>query len=268
MNHAALPQHPLFFRSLALMGASPDLIGTDDGPVIVVRRRFGPLRLAAALRAPPLSAPSLRHLRRNGVRLCEPEGPGNLRDAGFRQVVTGASIAELDLSGDARARRARMDRKWRGHLNRAERAGLTLRDGAFAGRDAVWLVARELAQRRARRYRTLHPDFARAWATADPGAARLFVAEQEGERIAAMLFLIHGSAASYHIGWSGAAGRAVSAHHLLLARAGDWLAERGVGRIDLGTVDTGASPGLARFKLGSGARLRLLGGSWIAVPGW
>lgn len=266
---ASLMQHPLFAATLARLGAAPDCIETPDGPVILTLRRLGPLRIAAALRAPPLSEPALRLLRGHGLRLCEPEpeAAAALRGAGFRQVMTAAHIAELDLTGSAADRRARMARKWRGHLNRAGRAGLALRDMAFHGAAADWLIAREGAMRAARRYRALHPDFARAWAAADPRAARLFVAYLDGSPVAAMLMLRHGRRATYHMGWSGPKGRSVSAHHLLLAHAAGWLAERGTTRLDLGTVDSLGNPGLAAFKTGSGSSIRALGGSWLAIPG-
>jgi lipid II:glycine glycyltransferase (peptidoglycan interpeptide bridge formation enzyme) len=92
-------------------------------------------------------------------------------------------------------------------------------------------------------------------------------ARQRAEELAAMLMLCHGLTATYHIGWSGPQGRATAAHQLLLVRAADWLAARGHVRLDLGTVDTDANPGLARFKIGSGAIIRPLGGSWVGVPG-
>jgi hypothetical protein len=37
--------------------------------------------------------------------------------------------------------------------------------------------------------------------------------------------------------------------------------------LDLGTVDTENAPGLARFKIGSGAQIRSLGGTWLRIPG-
>jgi len=267
METASLFQHPLFAATLSRLGAAPETVATPDGPVILTPRRFGPFRIAAALRAPALSETSLRLLRRHGLRLCEPEVVAGLRAAGFRQVMTPAHVAELDLTGSADERRARMQPKWRGHLNRAGRAGLTLRDMAFQGAAADWLIDREGAMRTARRYHALHPDFARAWATTGSDAGRLFVAEQGGTPVAAMLMLRHGHRATYHLGWSGAKGRSVSAHHLLLNHAAGWLADRGITSLDLGTVDSTGNPGLATFKAGSGARIRPLGGSWLAIPG-
>jgi hypothetical protein len=49
--------------------------------------------------------------------------------------------------------------------------------------------------------------------------------------------------------------------------AADDLAARGHVRLDLGTVDTEAAPGLARFKLAVGATVHPLGGSWLGLPG-
>ena len=47
--------------------------------------------------------------------------------------------------------------------------------------------------------------------------------------------------------------------HDFLARAAEALRAEGVAWLDLGSVDTEAAPGLARFKLGTGAELRRLG---------
>jgi hypothetical protein len=52
----------------------------------------------------------------------------------------------------------------------------------------------------------------------------------------------------------------------MLARAAEALAAEGLRWLDLGTVDTEAAPGLARFKLGTGARLRRLGATCLVLP--
>jgi lipid II:glycine glycyltransferase (peptidoglycan interpeptide bridge formation enzyme) len=98
-----------------------------------------------------------------------------------------------------------------------------------------------------------------------PGALCLITARHGGRCVAAMLFAHHGSTASYLIGWSDAQGRKLSAHNLILWQAMGDLAGRGAGGIDLGLCDRRAAPGLARFKLGSGAVARDLGGTWADV---
>jgi lipid II:glycine glycyltransferase (peptidoglycan interpeptide bridge formation enzyme) len=78
-----------------------------------------------------------------------------------------------------------------------------------------------------------------------------------------MLYLIHGTAATYHVGWSGEEGRRLGAHNLLLWEAMSRLAAHGVRRLDLGGVNTQSSAGVARFKLGAGGEVVTLAGTWL-----
>ncbi len=126
----------------------------------------------------------------------------------------------------------------------------------------------ETAQRRARGYRALPLELARAWARVAADQARLVQCHWQGQTVAQMLILIHGTAATYHIGVTTDEGRRHAAHHLMLAQVADWLAARGVTQLDLGPVDTEGAPGLARFKIGSGATLHRTGGSWLRLPFW
>lgn len=190
-------------------------------------------------------------------------GAAALAAAGFFRIMTPATIARLDLSGDRAARRARMHQKWRNRLVRAEDGPLRVDRAAMPADPGHWLLRAEAAQRRARRYRDLPAAFTLAFAEANPGEAHLFTATLRGEPVAAMLVLRHGPTASYHIGHTTDAGRAQNAHTLLLARAADWLAGHGVEVLELGTLDTVNTPGLARFKLGSGAGPHRLGGTWL-----
>ena len=98
------------------------------------------------------------------------------------------------------------------------------------------------------------------------GAAVLGAAQRAdaaGERAAAMLFLIHGQAAIYQVGWSSDAGRDLNAHNLILWQAIQELRQRGVRRLDLGGVNTQRSAGLARFKMGSGGEVITLCGTYM-----
>lgn len=235
----------------------------------VLLRRFG---IGASLQGPlwhPDASPAqriaaLRTLRRQGLRLVEAPDAATaalLRAAGFRQVATPAHVAELDLRPDPAARRRALDGKWRNRLRVAERAGLTLRHRPLTGA-ADPLLSAETAQRRARRYHALPIRFAAAF----PGA-EVVEACRDGTPLAAMLFLRHGAAATYHIGHTTPEGRACEAHRLILWHMAGELAARGCTRLDLGTVDTETAPGLAHFKLGTGAALCRLGGSFLAIPG-
>lgn len=186
--------------------------------------------------------------------------------AGLRRVWTGASCATLRLDGPAETWRARMRSKWRNRLVAAEASGLRVEESRRPLERASWLFEREAEQRRVKGYRAPPPEFAALFqAAAGGGSASLWTARsmRRGSPVAAMLFLRHGAAATYQIGWSSDEGRRRGAHNLLLWRAMNALAEQGAARLDLGGVDTVSAPGLARFKLGAGAEAVSLPGSYI-----
>lgn len=159
---------------------------------------------------------------------------------------------------------ARQFPKWRNRLRRAQKAGLRVDHAPMSTEPDHWLLLHEAQQAKSRGYRALPAAFTSVWCRENgPKTTRLFTARQKGEPIAAMLFLRHGKGASYHIGWSNAAGRALNAHNLLLWEASDWLARRCVAWVDLGPLDTESAPGLARFKLGSGAEPMRLGATYL-----
>ena len=158
------------------------------------------------------------------------------------------TVARWDLTGNAEDLRARMHQKWRNRLVVAERQGITMRNSS----DLRWILQKENLNRQEKGYRGLPNTFIhnvcrnqRNWC--------LFVALSEGARIAAALFLRHGTAATYQIGWNGSQGRRLNAHNLVFWHAAKSLAAHGVNWVDLGVVDTKRAPGLARFKLGTGA---------------
>jgi lipid II:glycine glycyltransferase (peptidoglycan interpeptide bridge formation enzyme) len=82
-----------------------------------------------------------------------------------------------------------------------------------------------------------------------------------------MVFLIHGWAASYYLGWASALARKVFAHGPILWQAALALRGKGVRMLDLGEVNTDTGAGLARFKLGTGARVVAAGPSCLVLPG-
>lgn len=206
----------------------------------------------------------LRRLARSvrGLLVATPEAP--LAGVGLVPLITPRHHAIWDIAGPSEALRAGLSGKWRNALVRAERAEITVR----RERDPSWLIAREAAQRQARGYRALPGDFALAWDRACPGAMlALTVRDRAGTGVAGVIFLRHGTGASYHLGWTGPEGRQMQAHNLLLWEAAARLRAAGVERLDLGEVNSEAGAALMRFKLGTGARLRPLAASSLVVPG-
>lgn len=249
-----LHQHRFYNETLLALGADVSVLG--DG-TSVVARRIGPLHL---LWMPaPACPPDLVSLRRT-VLINAPDAAmdGALKHSGAIRILTPQTSAVLDLSPPDPLRRARLHLKWRNRLSSSERTSLTVTHSPFRRDPDHWLLRLETAQRQKNGYRALPHGFALAWPQ-----SRLFVARRHGTPVAALLILLHGAGATYHIGWSGAEGRASSAHNLLLWRASCWLHARAVTRLDLGVIDTLRGAGLARFKLGTGARPEQSGHTWL-----
>jgi hypothetical protein len=229
-----------------------------DGGVLAVER--GRVRLIS--RVAGLDRAGLRQLARwPGLTVATPEAA--VAGFGLVPLVTPMHHAVWALGPDLRAG---MAGKWRNRLVAAERAGVRVRQGGTAGLEA--LLAEEGQQRRARGYQALAPGFARALPV---GALRLWEwrkagAGKAGAGQAAMGFVVHGASATYHLGWASEAAKAAGVHGVMLTRAAEALWAEGVRWLDLGSVDTDTAPGLARFKLGTGAVLKRLGATCLVLP--
>ena len=273
-----LQQHPMFADALTRMGRAPACLTLRAGArrigyVQLITRKFGPLgSVALAARGPVWctdASPDQRRamlgkLAKTGLRVVNADRPRDIpKGSGFHQIITPAAMAEVDLRGDLRAA---MHPKWRNRLVKAQSAPLNLQNHGFDSDRHGWLLTAERAQQKARGYRALPAAITLAYAAAHPSQVRMVTACDGTAPVAAMLFLCHGPVATYHIGWSGPKGRAMGAHNLILASAMEWLADRGHLWLDLGVLDTQANPGLARFKIGAGARVRPMGGTWLRLP--
>ena len=236
----------------AAMAACGARIRWLDGVLAVERGR---LRLIS--RVGGLDRAALRQLARwPGVTVATPEA--GVAGFGLVPLVTPMHHAVWALDGDLREGLAG---KWRNRLVAAERAGLRVRRGGRGCLEA--LLAAEGQQRQERGYRALAPGFSRALPEA---SLRLWDWRSAGGLGAGMAFVVHGGSASYHLGWASEAARAAGVQGVMLMRAAEALRKEGVRWLDLGSVDTEAAPGLARFKLGTGAELRRLGATCLVLP--
>jgi hypothetical protein len=196
----------------------------------------------------------------------EADTPKTYKAAGFRQIITPAHIAEWDLSGSHDQRRANLHQKWRHQLRRAEGAGLRVRESIWnGGKHPMFDHSATVAK--ARQFKPLPTRLIAAFAQINPNDAVMFEAFDKGHLIAAVLVLRHATTATLQTAWTSALGRTNHAHNLLLFTAANRLATLGHTTFDLGLVETDNTPSLARFKLRTGANLRKLGGTWIAIPG-
>ena len=268
----ALQQHANFAAALRGCGQEPLMLGGPD-PLLVLRRRFrAGLRVALVSRAATSDQQHLiRRAQEAGLHrhliLWSPDRPApELARVGAVPVMTPGTLSEIDLSQPRAQRRAALHQKWRNRLRHAERQGLRVTRQNMPLTPGHWLLTGEAAQQKRLGYRTWPEALTLAYARETPGAAKLFTAFDGRDPVAAMLFLRHGGGATYHIGHITARGRALSAHNLLLWQAAGWLAAKGHRCLDLGLINTRDAPGLARFKLGAGARARPLGGTWAWWP--
>lgn len=188
-----------------------------------------------------------------------------LETAGLWQVMTGYSTVLLDLTRPLADLRADLDGKWRNRLVKSESdSASSIRVEAHLP-ECLRLLERETQQRAERRFLGLPTHFVQAYIDACASRESAFAvsyAQVRKETTAAMLFLIHGSGATYHMGWASEVGRKANAHNVLLWRGIEHLKKIGLERLDLGGVNTRSLPGISRFKLGTGGRITTLAGTF------
>jgi hypothetical protein len=267
---APLQQSEVWAEALRRLGAEVVALGPDTGGHAVLRTlpllgrtamiSRGGTGLSVAAAGGLRAALGARHL----VIHAETERDGEaLACAGFRRIAPPRRVAELDLDAPPEVLAARMSVKWRNRLRHALGQGLEVRRRPMPPDPRHWLFAAEAEAARRLRVRPMPPVLVAALCDVAPGTGQLFTVTRRGERLAAMLFLRHGDAATYQTGWTSAAGRALSAGNLCLWRAMVELRELGAVRIELGAADADLAPGLTRFKTGAGGVVRPLGGSWL-----
>ncbi|MBO9409164.1 GNAT family N-acetyltransferase [Shimia sp. R9_1] len=270
-----LPPTPLqqsdeYRKALALTKTQTSAL--EDG-TLVLRRKLAGVPVAMLPRA-QLSQDTLPVLIRKPIKggslhkhllVLNPDQPAPwLGKLGAVPVMTPQHIAELSLQGDLRAQ---LHQKWRNRLRFAEQQDLRITRQNMTLKPDQWLLQQNQAQQKERGYNGWPDALTLAYAKANPGCAKLFTAFSGKTPVAAMLFLRHGHSATYHISHSTALGRSLAAHNLLMWQGMCWLATKGALHLDLGIASTeGSAAGLARFKLGTGATLRPLGGTWLWWP--
>ena len=190
---------------------------------------------------------------------------------GMRRVMTGDATVLIDLRKSEDDLRAAMEPSWRNKVSKAERAGLVVQKTGAKPAQYRWLLDAEAKQRQKRGYRAMPLELTELWqshkayiAKGDKNAGLVVYRIDSGrDPAAAMLFLIHGRRATYHVGWTSEDGRKMSAHNLILWHAMKDLKARGIELLDLGGVNTQSGAGIARFKLETGGTVLKRAGSYV-----
>ena len=192
--------------------------------------------------------------------------PDDASVAGLVRVMTGYSTVLIDLQQPTDALRAAMEGKWRNRLVAAERANLDIIRLEADSSQYAWLLKQEQAQSDRKSFYGLPVKFVENYIHSRSDTTKtvlILQAQEQGQRVAAMLFLIHGSVATYHLGWSNDAGRAVNAHNLLLWHAFEELQSGDIKTLDMGGINTRSLPGISRFKIGSGGKVVTYAGTFV-----
>jgi len=194
------------------------------------------------------------------------EADADLGLSPWRRVMTGQSTVVIDISKSVDDLRAGLDRRWRLPLAHAEKSDLKIhRVGTNPGQYR-WLLDAEIQQREKRGFIGLPLQFFDLYVQSrqQPSKNILTMRADIGrDRVAGMMFLIHGESATYQVGWTSEEGREQNAHHLILWHGIKELQSRGVRVLDLGGVNTIRSAGVARFKISTGGRVVTYAGSFF-----
>lgn len=262
-----LQQSDAFARALNALGTPP--LRLEDG-TLALHRKIGPLPVHMITRPGAETPETLRDLARSmkvrGPVLLAPDRTMPLNRIGALPLVSPSTVAQLDLTPDEKTLFAGLHQKWRNRLRHAQSQKLRVTRQNMPDDPGHWMLQADLVQQHQRGYRSWPLALTLAYGQANPGQAKLFTAFWGHEPVAGLLILRHGTGATYHIGHTRASGRLVSAHTLLLWSAIRWAKSKGLQKLELGTFDTEENAGLARFKLGTGARPHRLGGTWLWYP--
>lgn len=186
--------------------------------------------------------------------------------SGLARVMTGYSTVLLDLSKPLSTLRTELDGKWRNRLVKVL-GHEKIRFHVLPSRKRCdWLLGKEIDQREAKKFHGLPVEFVKHYIDASSDPAQAFAvayAELGKNTIAAMLFLVHGRVASYHMGWADTEGRQLNAHNALLWQAMTYFQDLQIEVLDLGGVNTHDLPGISRFKLGTGGAVLTLAGTYF-----
>ena len=184
----------------------------------------------------------------------------------WRRVLTGMSTVMLDLTPSVDSLRAQLDKRWRHRLVGGEASEMTIHRVGTNPSQFRWVLETEMQQRRKKGLEGLPMEFFEHYVASRAQTAKTILtlrADMGRDRIAAMMFLIHGEAAIYHVGWTTDKGRDLHVHNLLLWKAIEELKSRGIRKLDLGGVNTIRSAGIARFKMSTGGEVITLAGTYF-----
>jgi lipid II:glycine glycyltransferase (peptidoglycan interpeptide bridge formation enzyme) len=192
-----------------------------------------------------------------------------LNQLGYKkQPSKGYQTIWLDLTLPVEVLRSNLNGKWRNMLNKAEKSGVSI-EWDSAGRDFPWLLKNYQIDKTVRGFEGADVGFLKCIAEAfikngeDKSSMLTAKAELGGKNIAGILLFLHGSSATYQLGWISAEGKNYAAHNLLLFEALKHLKNHGIMSLDLGGINDDSAKGVKKFKEGMGGQSASYAGLYI-----
>ena len=176
-----------------------------------------------------------------------------------RKNIPGYQTIWLDVRPSEETLQNALNPKWRGKLNKARKSGLTLEwdDGPRLLTDVLKGYVLDRAQKG---YPGPSVKLLLGLGAAFEKNMVIGRALRDNKVCAATLFLCHGTAATYQVGWTTESGRGAAAHHLLLWESLRILKNKNITDLDLGGVNDETGAGVKQFKSGMGGELMALSG--------
>ena len=87
----------------------------------------------------------------------------------------------------------------------------------------------------------------------------------DGQAVAGILIVRHGTSCTYQIGWNSLAGRRLYTNNLLLWNAILEMKKLGCLGFDVGGIDEENTPGITKFKRGLRGEEYTLVGEWLSI---
>lgn len=224
----------------------------DRGPLWINRENFGHQRKFWQLIANQY--PSGFFLKRRFIPEIENSAYAEnlFNQLDFEKAGDGYQTIWLDLKPDEDTLFKNLDGKWRNTLRRAQEAPLDI-DIDTNSRHIDELLKHYMSDRLEKNYAGASPKFIQALErhkSSDENSFIITAKTQDGHTCAMMYFWIHGTSATYQIGWSNDEGRSHSAHYAMMWRAIQHLKDKSVDWLDMGGIQPDTAEGVTRFKKG------------------
>ncbi|MFO1305223.1 MAG: GNAT family N-acetyltransferase [Burkholderiales bacterium] len=159
---------------------------------------------------------------------------------------------DVDLEPPLPEIRRRLHQKWRNQLNRAEKNGLAVREGASEQDFAAYIDLHDQLLKR-KRFSSSSDirEYVRMQRALAPGEKmRLLLCEAAGVPIAGLVGSMHGNTGIYLFGATSEEGMQTKAAYLLQWSMIERLKAEGLTHYDLGGINPDTNPGVYHFKAG------------------